>query len=207
MDESLRPLQMRIYALQDEKTAIEESIKSIQASADAMITQYGDLTAAMNELDPVAATLVDSWRANKTELENLIAGLAAAMGELPEQTALERLQSTLSALASATNGIANLNDQIFALQTGTASSAAIGLLKAREQELFDSMATSLDPGGVASELASVITKRITMQASLEEDAVNARYKAEYDAANTVAELEKQLRTDQISALQDQISAA
>lgn len=207
MDESLRPLQQRIYSLQDEATAtaaaneaakklINESITGLQTKIDGMITQYGDLTAAMAELDPVAATLVDSWRANKTELENLIAGLAAAMGELPEQTALERLQSTLSALASATSGIANLNDQIFALQTGTASSAAIGLLKAKEQELFDSMATSLDPGGVASELAGVITKRITMQASLEEE-----------AAKTVAELEKQLRSDQISALQDQISAA
>lgn len=189
MDATLKPLQQMIWALEDEAAAISKQ-------AEAIITAFGDVEGAMKEINPEAKKLVDSWRENKTALQDLISGLADAMGEVPEATALEALRKTMDELKSVADGIANINDAIYELQTGKNSEEAIRIMKQREQSLWALLQTTDDPAGVSGKLAQTITDRIKMQADLE-----------YETETEIAKLAQEARQKEIDALKEQIDNA
>ena len=236
LDESNRATYDRINALQDEQAAAAAAAQAATVAAAAvaaaaqaataaaraaltagrdqasaalagMIALYGDLAGAMLEISKPAATLVGQWRASTGELVTLAQGLADALGELPEATALDRLKSTMSTLASATAGMAGISEQIFGLQTGKGDSAAVGLLQAREASLYAQMATSADPGTIAGQLATTTLNRIKLQGQLADKAINDAYRGQFDAATELARLDKLNRDTQITAIQAQISSA
>lgn len=196
---------------EEQKRLMRDQLKAQMADlgkqAELMVVEFGDLGRAMEELDQPSQVLVDVWRATKSELEALISGLATAMADVPEPTALDALRTTLSTLSSVAAGISNINEMIYSLQTGDASDAAITVMRNREAELWALLESTTDPAGVSGRLAQTITARISMQAKLEEQAVNDRFKAEYDAAVAVAKLEKDNRKAQITALKEQIKNA
>ena len=189
------------------RQSLQDQIDGVTGQISDMVDQFGDLEGAMAEINPVAQTLVEQWRSTKTELDALVSGLAEAMGDVPEPTALEALKSTLATIANVATGIANINDMIYGLQTGTTSQAAVSMMQQRESELWALLGTTNDPAGVSGKLAQTITARLAMQAKLEEQAINERYQAEYDAAVEIAKLEHDSRQKQIDALKEQISNA
>ena len=194
-------------ATEASRTALQLTVTNTQTSINSLVAMYGDLAGAVLEISQPTKTLVDQWRTTTTELTTLTQGLAQALGELPEATALDRLKATLATLASATNGIANISDQIFGLQVGRGDQAAVSLLQGREASLGAELATSNDPGAVAAKLATTMLQRIKLQGQLADKVTNDALKTQFDAATTMAQLEKTNREKQIAAIRDQISAA
>ena len=217
-DKATRDIILDFYAYEDAqiaaaaatelaKKALEALQTETQKAMTDMVTLWGDLTGAMKEIDKPAATLVEQWRANSAELQTLTQGLADALGELPEESALDKLKNVLSALASATGGIADLNNQIFELKVGQGGANAVGLLQDKERSLYAEMQTSNDPGAVAAKLASTTISRIKLQAEIADKYKNDGFKAQEESLVNIAKLEKENRDKQIEALQKQISAA
>ena len=204
-----------LYAFEDAATAATEAQRvaltalqsSTQNAITDMVTLWGDLTGAMAEINKPTATLVDQWRSGSEELITLTTGLAAALGELPEATALDNLKAALTSLASATAGIASLNSQIFDIKVGQGGQSAVDLLKGKEASLYAQMATSADPGAIAGQLATTTLNRIKLQGQLADKAINDAYKNQFDSATALAKLDKTNRDTQITALQKQISAS
>lgn len=197
-------LRAQITSLNDAAAAAQEQA---QREAEAFVSLYGDVAAAMAEINPPAKTLVDTFRSTQDELTNLTNGLAQALGNLPEPTTLEQFRASMEILRGIGQASADLQDQIFGIQVARGDQAAVDLLKAREAALYGDLQTSADPAGVARNLSQTVLQRIALEGKLEEQAINARYKAEFDAAQAVADLESKNRRAQMDALRDQISSA
>lgn len=178
-----------------------------QGEADAFLATAGDLAGAMAELDPPAKTLVERFRATRDELTALTSGLAEALGNLPAPTTLEAFKANMAMLKSISQASADLNNSIFDIKVGRGDQSAVDLLKSREAALFGDLATSADPAAVAQQLSRTVLQRIQLEGKLEEQAVQGRYQAEYDAAKTVADLEAEKRRTQMDTLREQISGA
>ena len=207
MDAANVALYDRVQALQAEQAAAEQAQAQAQREADAFVSLYGDVAAALAEINPPTKTLVEQWRSNSAELADITKSLADALGELPAPTAIDSLKASLATLSSAMSGIANISDMIFGLQVGKGDQSSVDTLQKRESELWSSLSTSADPGAVSAQLARTMLDRIKLQGQLSDKAANEALKGQFDAATAIAQLDKDNRDAQIAAIKEQISGA
>ncbi len=196
--EKARGIELATLEAEIAKALAEEelrtSIEKISEEMSDLITEFGDLTGAMETITPTIKTLVEEWAEKSDELAELTAGLNDLVGTV-DVTNLDKLTETLSALSSAVSGIEAIDAQIFSLQTSATSQASIDLLKKKEEELFKQLATSIDPEAVSAEWASVVTARIQMQANLESELNQIKIDSlneQIDSANALIDIIKSM---------------
>jgi len=173
-------------ALEAQTAALEAQTAALEADANTMIKTYGDLTGAMEELNPAALNLVDAWRKNKAELDILMDAL-----DPPGKTDIEKWQDTLLAGSAMREVVSSIDGKIFDLQ---AAIDPIGSWKAKESELWAqyNAADVTAQAALAGQIVDATMGRLTAQAALEKT-------MQEDAKTTIE--------TQISGMQDQLNIA
>ena len=168
---------------------MQYKLDNATVAAENMISTYGDLEQAMALLDPPAKNLVETWQDASSQLAILTQDLSSALGELPTQTAADKLRGTIANLGGVSRALIALDEQIFNLRTSKGDAKSIAILKAEESRLFASISESADPDGVARKLAQISIQRIKAEASL----------------GRIADLQGETNAAQIDSLNEQIS--
>lgn len=177
---------------------IAELVDGLASSADELIAAY-------REIVPEADTLVESWRKNKTAMQELQDALDELAGT-STVSAVEQLRKDISARDALRNVIEANADTILDLQVGQGGQQAVDLLKAREAELrtrFSATGSAAD----AQELTRVILRRIQVEGQEEAKNLKAAAEGKYQAELKAYELQKQANEEKKASYQEEISAA
>jgi len=168
------------------KATLTGQASKIEGDMQSLVARFGSLS-------PVARTVADDLAATQQQLAGLSDGLANLFGG-KQLTDLEKLGQTVNYRTQIRGAISQLNDDIFeAALKGMSRPQQIEQLKKAEADLWAGMASAADKGQQASQIRSVVLRRL----GLESDEANG-------AASKVADLAKQARQDQIETLRTQI---
>jgi lambda family phage tail tape measure protein len=169
-----------------------------QIKLDELLDTYGDLGSAADELVPPAEKLVDSWRNNKSAIQDLNDALDEALGTIKETTAAEKAVADVKKavtnrddLKEARKGI---NDTIDSIRLAAAKPAdKVTLLKGKEAKLREEFA--------ANPTATLFNKLT--------ETTLARIKAEGELrqVNSDKEIAAQVKIDEmrLKSMQEQLS--
>jgi hypothetical protein len=169
-----------------------------QLKLDELLDTYGDLGSAADELVPPAEKLVDSWRKNKSAIQDLNDALDEALGTIKETTAAEKAVADVKKavtdrddLKEARKGI---NDTIDSIRLAAAKPAdKVTLLKGKEAKLREEFA--------ANPTATLFNKLT--------ETTLARIKAEGELrqVNSDKEIAAQVKIDEmrLKSMQEQLS--
>ena len=187
-------------------TAVEAT-RDLQAEIDGMSNRFGDLEAAMREIQPASETLVDAWRRGKTEIDKI----RAALGIGGSQTGADMLISGMGryqGMADSYGGARrSLDQQIF--ETGLTAmnpQQQAAALRERAAGVWSTLQGSADPGAVIATYSDLIIRAIRAEAAGSVGMQQAGFDAEYKAAVEAQRLGKEARQDQIAVLTAQRQA-
>ena len=180
----------------------------IQGQIDGMVSQFGDISAALKELNPPAVSLVETWEATKTKVTDLQYALDA-LTVTPAKTAIDQLSETLSMRDMFAAQKTSVDDQIYQTRLSAATpDEAVQILKNREKGLWDSLgkATTTDAKqAIIEAITSVTIDRVKAEGAAKQATTQKGYDADYAGAKSAAELEESNRKAQIAALESQSS--
>ena len=180
----------------------------IQGQIDGMVSQFGDISAALKELNPPAESLVETWEATKAKVTDLQSALDA-LTVTPAKSAIDQLSETLSMRDMFAAQKTSVDDQIYQTQLSAASpDEAVKILKAKEKSLWDSLASATTTDAkqaIAQAITSVTIDRVKAEGAAKQASIQSGYDADYSAAKSAAELEAENRKNQIAALESQSS--
>lgn len=177
---------------------IAELIAGIASSAD-------ELMAAYDEINPAADTLVQSWRKNKTAMEELQGALDELSGT-QAKSALDTLRETIASRDALLGVIGQNEDSIFNLSAGQGGLAGVEMLRRREAELWNEFASTGSPE-VAQALTRITLQRIEAEGKLQAEGLQGLYDARYQQELEVFNLQKAQHDAAKDAAQEQIDAA
>ena len=187
-------------------TAVEAT-RDLQTEIDSMATTFGDLEAAMREIQPASETLVDAWRRGKAEIDKI----RAALGIGGSQTGADVLISGMGryqGMADSYGGARrSLDQQIF--ETGLTAmnpQQQAAALRERAAGVWSTLQGSADPGAVIATYSDLIIRAIRAEAAGSVGMQQAGFDAEYKAAVEAQRLGKEARQDQIAVLTAQRQA-
>lgn len=187
-------------------TAVEAT-RDLQAEIDGMSNRFGDLEAAMREIQPASETLVDAWRRGKAEIDKI----RAALGIGGAQTGVDMLISGMGryqGMADSYGGARrSLDQQIF--ETGLTAmnpQQQAAALRERAAGVWSTLQGSADPGAVIATYSDLIIRAIRAEAAGSVGMQQAGFDAEYKAAVEAQRLGKEARQDQIAVLTAQRQA-
>jgi hypothetical protein len=187
-------------------TAVEAT-RDLQTEIDSMATTFGDLEAAMREIQPASETLVDAWRRGKAEIDKI----RAALGIGGAQTGVDMLISGMGryqGMADSYGGARrSLDQQIF--ETGLTAmnpQQQAAALRERAAGVWSTLQGSADPGAVIATYSDLIIRAIRAEAAGSVGMQQAGFDAEYKAAVEAQRLGKEARQDQIAVLTAQRQA-
>jgi hypothetical protein len=178
--------------------AISDLIDGIASSTD-------DLLAAYYEINPVADTMVESWRKNKTAMEELQEALDDIAGT-KAVSAIDKLRSDVAARDALRGVIADNRDAAFDLLVGQGGQKAIDALKRREAELTTQFSAS-GSAEDAAELTRTVLRRIQLEGSEREKVLKAQADDRYKAELEVFNLQKAQHDAQRAAAEESIDAS
>lgn len=135
-----------------ETTRLQTAIDTLQAQADAILATYGDVVAAMQEINPPAKTLVDSWRDNKAELSNLQSVFDEFFGTVIP-TAAQTIQGLITARDTFNGGADTAADNAdnARLQTMTPAQRA-AFWRKQEADLWQGLGSNPDKAGAINQI-------------------------------------------------------
>jgi hypothetical protein len=195
--QKLYPLFKDLWStIEDEN--ISELIDGIAGSADEMLAAY-------YEINPAADTLVESWRKNKTAMEELQEALDDIAGT-KAVSAIDKLRSDVAARDALRGVIANNQDAAFDLLVGQGGQKAIDALKRREAELTTQFSAS-GSAEDAAELTRTVLRRIQLEGSEREKVLKAQADDRYKAELEVFNLQKAQHDAQRAAAEESIDAS
>lgn len=174
-----------ITSLYDDWKALQVEIA--QSNIDTFLAGLGasadELASALTEINPPAEGLIDAWRRSRDEVKALSDALDEIEGTRAA-SALDTLRATIERRDGLRNVISGNADRAFDLRVGQGGQQAVALLRQREADLWREFASTSNPA-VAQAITDTTLQRVALEASLQERANAA----------------------QISALEEQITAA
>lgn len=174
-----------ITDLYDDWKALQVEIA--QNNIDTFLAGLGasadELASALAEINPPAENLIDAWRRSRDEVKALSDALDEIEGTRAA-SALDTLRATIERRDGLRSVISGNADRAFDLRVGQGGTQAVQLLRQREADLWREFASTSNPA-VAQAITDTTLQRVALEASLQEKANAA----------------------QISALEEQITAA
>lgn len=194
--------------LEEAKAGYQSLIEGLQDQIAGITDTFGDIEGAMRELEPPALKLVEAWRANKTQIEEIQAAINAATGTRKPLTALEQLAETAGQLEVFGSAIQSIDDAIFDLKVGKGGESGLAALKQRESDLWSGLGEAV-ARGAGPEWTAAITKttldRIKLEGQIEQSALQNQYDEAYQRESEIYRLAQESRKEQIDTLRAQIS--
>ncbi|MER2537635.1 MAG: hypothetical protein ABTQ26_00185 [Azonexus sp.] len=147
-------------------SALNTSIKSLQATADGIITTYGDVVSAMKEINPPVKTLVETWRDSKSKLAGLQSTFDAFFGTSVVNA--DKLLSTLTtqrAIFATGAQTADANAENMRVSAMTPEQRA-NFWKAKEGQLWAGLGNADDKGAEINKIMTAYSNRRTAELEL-----------------------------------------
>ena len=198
LDESLKPLQERVWALEDEKTAINLQITAQESLVDSItqsLNTVDDLIGSVDSLSeagrglvglsPKTKTLIESF--NDTEAQ--INSLSETLNTFSGTTALSVTES-LAALIEQGKGMSDfqnsLTDSIASLRFESMSlEDRLSSLRAKERKLFSEITSSKDPLTVAKNLQDTINARYSLEKEYQDNLISGQQEINNASKDTI----------------------
>lgn len=198
LDESLKPLQERVWALEDEKAAINLQITAQESLIDSItqsLNTVDDLIGSVNSLSeagrglvglsPQTKTLVESFNDTEAQINSLSETLNTFSG-----TAALSATESLAALIEQGKGMSDfqnsLTDSIASLRFESMSlEDRLSSLRAKERKLFNEITSSKDPLTVAKNLQDTINARYSLEKEYQDSLISGQQEISNVSKDTI----------------------
>lgn len=198
LDESLKPLQERVWALEDEKAAISlqitaqdsliDSITQSLNTVDGLIGSVDSLSEAgrgLVGLSPKTKTLIENFSDTEAQINSLSETLTTFSG-----TAVLSVAESLAALIEQGNGMSDfqnsLTDSITSLRFESMSlEDRLSSLKAKERKLFSEITSSKDPLKLAKDLQDTINARYSLEKEYQDQLISGQQEINNTSKDTI----------------------
>jgi phage-related minor tail protein len=199
---------LAIQQVYPEWVALQELMLNTEIVDGGLASSIDDLLSVMQEINPPAKTLADTWRDNKREIDQITDALNELKG-VRAGTAVEQmiadLQDAVGKRDRLRGVISGNQDTLTSIFAGMVSQRGVDYLKNQESSLAAQFAASGD-ADIASKLTSVTLDRIKLEGRLYEKLLQDRYDAEYKLAMEAYELRKQTVTLEEQLIENQKDA-
>jgi len=198
LDESLKPLQERVWALEDEKTAINLQITAQESLVDSItqsLNTVDDLIGSVDSLSeagrglvglsPKTKTLIESFNDTEAQINSLSETLNTFSG-----TAALSVTESLAALIEQGKGMSDfqnsLTDSIASLRFESMSlEDRLSSLRAKERKLFSEITSSKDPLTVAKNLQDTINARYSLEKEYQDQLISGQQEINNASKDTI----------------------